>query len=196
MSKKVEERLCWAHCENDDPRVPSGDSCPLCALEERIIDLERQLHAQQLALGREHEARVNLERVVEMRAGGLTIAALVERSGRTAREKGWENMTPELFLTWAHSELSEIFTHLRCGAAPNATWKDDGKPEGAPVDVADVFILLSHFMFEAYNLDPDAVPGIEFEKVVEEKLQYNDTRPKNHGHKMTHLGVTTGRGGE
>jgi NTP pyrophosphatase (non-canonical NTP hydrolase) len=73
-----------------------------------------------------------------------------------------------------HSELSEALEEWRNGRHPYETYIKDGKPEGVPVELADTLIRI---------LDFCGAWGIDIDKVVEDKMAYNATRPHMHGGK-------------
>jgi NTP pyrophosphatase (non-canonical NTP hydrolase) len=81
-----------------------------------------------------------------------------------------------------HSEVSEAFEDYRDHGqkllnviryefgGPN-----DGKPEGFPIELADVFIRL---------MDTCAGLGIDLDHAVSVKMKYNSTRPYRHNGKF------------
>lgn len=74
-----------------------------------------------------------------------------------------------------HSEVSEALEEYRNGHAATETYySDGGKPEGIPAELADVIIRV---------LDYCAYAGIDIDEAVEEKHEYNRTRPYRHGGK-------------
>lgn len=72
------------------------------------------------------------------------------------------------------SELSEALEDFRDGKAPDETWyEDDGKKLcGIPSEFADVFIRL---------VDAAECYGIDLQAAIEDKMEYNKTRPFLHG---------------
>lgn len=74
-----------------------------------------------------------------------------------------------------NSELVEAMDELRNGNSYWETYESEGgKPEGFPVELADVVIRamdLAHML------------GIDLEGVIEDKLEFNATRGKMHGGK-------------
>lgn len=98
-----------------------------------------------------------------------------------AIEKGWwEEGVPRSFgdiCTLIHGEVSEAYEEYRSGHEPTEVYyKEDAptKPEGIPVELADVIIRI---------LDYCGFAGIDIQKVIEEKHAYNLTRSYRHGGK-------------
>jgi NTP pyrophosphatase (non-canonical NTP hydrolase) len=109
----------------------------------------------------------------------LTISDLVRESHATALAKGWyegrERGLPEL-IALCHSELSEALEEWRNGHAPAEVYHlAGGKPEGVPIEMADLLIRVA---------DLCGFFGIDLEAALREKMAFNLTRPQRHGGKL------------
>jgi NTP pyrophosphatase (non-canonical NTP hydrolase) len=70
------------------------------------------------------------------------------------------------------SELAEALEEIRAGRSPWEIYYVNSKPEGFPVELADLVIRIA---------DTAEWLGIDLSKVIEEKHQYNVNRPYKHG---------------
>lgn len=103
-----------------------------------------------------------------------SIPDLMDLAGTIALSKGTNSNTkPTEFVAMIHAEVSEVLEEFRSGHKATETYySDDGKPEGVPSEIADV-VIYCFIMSDLY--------GIDLEKAITEKLEYNKTRPYKHG---------------
>jgi NTP pyrophosphatase (non-canonical NTP hydrolase) len=111
----------------------------------------------------------------------LSILQLIEQAHATAKEKGWweDPNSPDnhigMKLMLMVSELAEGLEEYRSGRALDEIWyQTDGKPEGIPVELADVIIRIA---------DLCGYHKIPLMRAILQKLAYNKTRPHRHGNK-------------
>jgi NTP pyrophosphatase (non-canonical NTP hydrolase) len=121
------------------------------------------------------------EEEMDQRMPEITITELVKQSHETAVEKGWWDDDPELDKSFGtaialiHSEASEALEEYRDGRKYDEIYyREDGKPEGIPVEFADVVIRIA---------DQAGERGIPLLRAIEEKLAFNKTREHRHGNK-------------
>jgi len=112
----------------------------------------------------------------------LLLNNMIKDSYQTALDKGWHEPDNEkTFLESAMliiTELSEAVDEFRNGRAYNEVYYNDDKPdkpEGIPIEMADVLIRL---------FDTCAQFGIDLESAYKIKSKYNLSRPYRHGNKV------------
>lgn len=104
----------------------------------------------------------------------MHIHTMQSEAGRIAREHGFTEVEVGTKLMLMVGELSEAMEEYRDGHAVNEIYSKGGKPEGAPIELADVVIRIGSFC-DAH--------GINLEDAVALKLHYNEARPWKHGGK-------------
>lgn len=110
---------------------------------------------------------------------------LAIKCGQRAEEKGWHDKyatvidTPNQVdhvvakLALITCEVAEAIEEVRAGRDFDETHYSEGnKPEGVPSELADIIIR---------TLDLAYMLNIDIEKIVDEKLDFNSTRPRLHG---------------
>jgi len=112
----------------------------------------------------------------------MTIEELIKESHQTALDKGWwdkkvfgeERPVGDQFSNF-HAEISEAWEEYRNGHKwDEIYYSEKGKPEGIAVELADCLIRI---------FDSCGQYNIPLEKALQEKLEYNKTRPIRHGNK-------------
>lgn len=106
-----------------------------------------------------------------------TIRYLQIRAYNTAQAHGFTDATFGERIALIHSELSEALEVFRETPELHDSFVSryvDGKPEGIPSELADVVIRV---------LDLCESVGIDLERAVIEKMDYNDGRAYRHGGK-------------
>lgn len=110
----------------------------------------------------------------------MRLEQLCERAGENEVARGWrENggATVGEDIALFHSELSEALECVRDGRGLGEVWyREDGKPEGYLVELADVVIRIAAHV-RNHGLTK------QFSIALLEKLAFNETRPHRHGGK-------------
>ena len=94
-----------------------------------------------------------------------------------AKEHGWHDGQRSFgdMIALVHSELSEALEDYRNKKLCTEVWtEENGKPCGIPTELADVIIRV---------LDMCGYYQIDIGKIIEQKHEYNKTRPYRHGNK-------------
>lgn len=108
----------------------------------------------------------------------MKISDLVSQSYQTAFEKGWwdgdSHNVPEK-IALMHSELSEALEEYRKHKELDEVYyREDGKPEGFIVELADVLIRIGD-LCGRYDLN--------LENAIRIKMEFNKNRTYRHGGK-------------
>lgn len=109
----------------------------------------------------------------------MRIKELQVESYRIAFDSGFHKGEPNVwkFLGNLHAEVSEAWEEARIPGCDFKAirYRDDGKPEGFAVELADLMIRIA---------DTAETFGIDLEAVIREKAAFNKTRPFRHRNKQ------------
>ena len=116
----------------------------------------------------------------------MNIFKLQNEVWKIAEEKGWHEGEPISFgdfIALCHTKLSEAFEVFRVrgndGIAETGFVEDgdkgNWKPVGVPIELANVIMRI---------LDYSETHGINIEKAIEKKIEFNKTREHRHGGKF------------
>lgn len=98
----------------------------------------------------------------------LTINQLSEIAYQRSKEKGWHDKDTQdgTRLALIHAEVSEVLEENRRGR--HEIWyTEEGKPEGEPVELADILIRVGDYA---------GMKGIDLEEAIRIKLAFNKQR--------------------
>ena len=143
-------------------KIRAAEEARAQAERERLEAIEREREERERAEA-EHSGEVNY------------LDKLAKRAFDHADSRGFHDPTGTLpeWLALVHSEVSEALEAYRDGEDA-MHFREDGKPEGVPSELADVVIRVAHI---AQRM------GFSLHDAVEKKMAYNATRPFKHGGK-------------
>ena len=107
----------------------------------------------------------------------MEVKQLCAEAFQTSKDKGWYDNGGHTLgesISLMHSEPSEALEEYRAGNDPRMVYFKDGKPEGLPIELADVLIRIFDFC---------GARDIDLEAAQKSKMEYNKTREFRHGGK-------------
>lgn len=115
-----------------------------------------------------------------MSVPAFEIRSLMKYLNKVSIEHGWQEQGKRPFaelITLMHTELSEAYEEYRSGHGITDTYyREDGKPEGIAIELADLAIRLLQSCEEL---------GIDLQTAITIKALYNERRPYRHGGKRS-----------
>lgn len=142
-----------------------------------VLEIMKATKELDVALVTELEKALNNYKTTQQWRFKMEFSEMQKKAYETACLKGWHDkpVTFGEMIALVHSELSEALEEHRAGRKTNETYyREDGKPEGIPSELADVVIRL---------LDICGYLNIDLEAAIIEKMQFNEGRPYRHGGK-------------
>lgn len=108
----------------------------------------------------------------------MEISDYIKQAYQNQVAKGFDDKTFGDDIALMHSELSEALEEYRNGHIPTEIYFNSNKPtkpEGVPIEIADVVIRIFGFC---------GLYGINLENALQIKMAFNETREHKHGGKV------------